>query len=288
MQLENQKYLQISIPYSYRASVIPWRARKERYQIFEGSNPYLGNLPVYTLEEAPLAFQVNYLDYKTQEYKTLPIHFLDNNLWKPATGKRYNFSVNLISDVTNFVTSAREIIGMPIDFNGRSSYYQPSDFTYRDNAEEIMTAKIKEFLKKYIVINDVIYVKTTEPRYVVTTSTYSSPSVQINSIKNYFDEIIKPITKDHYFRANDFDKAVAFTEKYIRAGFNLVTPEKSIDVLLPQAVQLNPQEDYLKDIQKESNKNIEEITHDIRTCEMQIVELKKKRQAIFDKIRGLN
>jgi len=287
MQSENRKYLNIPIPYTYRARVIPWRARKERYQIFEGANPYLGSLPVYTVEEAPLAFRVRYLDYRIDEHKTLPIRFLNNDLWKPATEKRYDLSTNLISDVTDFVNSVREIIGMPFGLTDRSPYFQPSGFTYRDNGEEIMTARIAEHLKKYIIIDSVIYVKTTEPRYVVTTSTYSTPSVQIQSVKNYFDEIVTHIKKDQYFRADDFEGAVEFTKRYTEAGFNLLRSEKNIDVLLPQAVRLDPQKDYLQDIQNELNKNLEEFNRIIETHKVQIAKLEQNRQVIVDKIEGL-
>jgi hypothetical protein len=120
-------------------------------------------------------------------------------------------------------------------------------YDYWNYSKEEITNSYIEDARGYIIIDGVVYKEIGEPRYVSMTfglgHNHGSTSIMIDNRYN------SNISKDSYFNALQREEAIKFTkERAIRRGdtnsINRIGESYNIEVLIPEAVKCNPQEEH--------------------------------------------
>jgi hypothetical protein len=279
--------MQIGIPYTFSANVIPWRARNRREMIFSSSRPLVVEIPEYTNEQAPLAFIV----HTTTGYgdERVPgevcIRFLDGKLWKPA--KKSHSGVRPPVTVEGLPNDAKSHLNMPRDWraNTPAPILLRSEFREVDNGEDLMVQKIRDYIAEFILIDGVVHIETTEPRYYV--QSYGGfgrqASVWISSTPNYEHRTGTP-NLDRYFRADDFAGAKTLFDKLVARGHEGEEPVQNIEVLLPEAVRLDPRADERVELVQRVNASVADIDQNLARLANEMAELQRRRAELLEKL----
>lgn len=176
----------------YEESYLPPRCRKLRYRECED---YIdANLAETSMENVKLAFEDN-------SYSGMgKIYYFKNKLWRRIEKNE------LIAGDTEKYKDALEVL---MYFNEHYSWYFSR--LWRDGEHpdrKHMLSVVRKEMKKYLLIDGILFVQTAEPRYVVNTFGLGHNHGGTGMFCGYFYN--PNISRNNYFSALEGDKAVAY------------------------------------------------------------------------------
>lgn len=270
-----------TIPYTYSAQVIPFKARNVRTEYFCGAQPAIVEVPECVDADAPLAFRVPVKKYG-EEATILPIRFHDGRLWKPAM--TYYSGKKAPLDLESFIGGAREACHMPDRWCFRDAPATPivrRGYRQIDGGEGEVIENIRKYAESHLVIGGVFHVPTTEPRYWVYRdhggwgANQRGRTAGIFIEKSYRSD--DPGDLDYYFAANDFAGAIDLLARMRRAGFESDENEQPrIEVLFPEAVRLDPRADA-------KAKRAENASEEIAAIEIKLGSLRDEERRLVER-----
>ena len=208
--------MKMEVKYTYSEGYLPTKRHKIlRYRDIEEVTTI--SIKEIKKEEAPIALRVHNYDGNIEDYR-----YWNNELWSIVMfqGKLY--------PIDEFLNSIKN-----------RSYYS-------ENKEEVKN-EIYEYELKYIIIDDVVYQRRGEPRYVSMTfglgRNHGGTSLMID---NYYNS---NISSKCYFNALERDKAIEFTKtraivRKDTKDVDRIGKSYNIEVLIPESIKCNPQKDH--------------------------------------------
>lgn len=212
--------MKIKVLFKYWESIIPPRCRKARYVEFDGHT-------TVTIKEI--------------SSKDAPIAIIER-----ATDSDYtDFSDNALFDEIRLYKNHL----YTKESRWRNERIQIPDFRDYYHYGHSKSDKIKGFrndASQYLIIDDIVYARIGEPRYVVMTfglgCNHGGTSLSIDYHYN------SNISKNAYFRIDQYDDAVAkATFVATRRGddkYLPIEPQYKYEILIPEAIKLNPQKEH--------------------------------------------
>lgn len=221
------KYI-ATIKERYYCVYIP-SARSQKFSFDEVQGEIKVSIPSITADEALVAFRLS--DYGHREHKQAEIRLWQGKLWKQHTD--WDRSGEKAVRVTDFGPDYLEHLLHPGLPWGHS------------RSRELCVKKYRQEAERYILIDDTIWERAGEPRYVVNTFGLGHNHGGTGLfVEEYYNE---NIPASNYFSALDGDKAVAYANKVAerRGDTNDVGKfEKMIEVLIPEAVTIRPMKEH--------------------------------------------
>jgi hypothetical protein len=216
--------MNINVKYIYEEGYLPSKRHKKlRYREVEEEMTITINES--TKENAPIAFLVHEYNDNITEYR-----LWNDKLWKKVLWhERYSGKDGLY----------------PIELFLKSIQYH-SSYMYHKDKESAKKEKY-DYILKHLIIDNIVYGLTGEPRYVSMTfglgHNHGGTSLMIDNWYN------SNISKNSYFNALERDKAIKFTrERAIKRGdtndVDRIGESYNIEVLIHEAVKCNPQKEH--------------------------------------------
>lgn len=211
----------------YEEGYIPTRCRKMRYR--ECKDFVNANLKEADFKEMQLAFKDNSFEGKGK------IYFYQNKLWRKAT-------IRDICADENYSTSLDAFIY----WREHSSEFFPRDWRDGEHPDKKhMLSVVRKETNKFLLVNGELYIKTTEPRYVVITFGLGHNHGGTGMFCEY---CYNPnISKDNYFPATQGKEAVTYANCVAqkRGDTNDIGKFKPfIDVYMPELVKVKPNKQH--------------------------------------------
>ena len=217
----------VTIKEKYYCAYIP-SARSQKYAFDEVEGEIKVNVVSLTADEAPVAFRLS--DYSHQEKNDTEIRWYQGKLWRKFIQHncdKREYEQAHVKDLPRIVSS---VFGVP---HGRA------------RSREVLMKKYREEAKRYLLIDGAVWGESGEPRYVVNTFGLGHNHGGTGLfVEEYYN---KNIAASNYFSALDGDKAVAEANRIAeRRGDteSMGTFEKMIEVLLPEAVTIQPMQEH--------------------------------------------
>ena len=230
--MQNKKeecFMKIKTKISYYEGYLPTkRHRKLRYREIEEEVELSVNK--VSEEETKTAFLVKDGSSVTE------IKLWNNELWKKVLYSEKVSGAKGLYPVEEFLKS--------INYYS-SPLYPPKDESQSDRETAILSKE--KYIQDYLLIDDEVYKKTSEPRYVVMTfglgHNHGGTSLMIDGYYN------SNISKDCYFNALERNRAIKEAkETAIKRGdtesIDSIGEYYNIEVLIPEAVKCNPQKEH--------------------------------------------
>lgn len=212
--------MKLHIKFEYQEGYLPTpRCRKLRYRNVEDITKITVN--EITEQEAPIALIVHNYDNTKKEYR-----YYNDKLWTKLYWNEKHCNKEGLMPLTEL------------------HWYIRGIYDYWNYSKEEVTESYIEDVKKYLIIDGVIYKETGEPRYVSMTfglgHNHGGTSLMIDNWYN------SNISKNSYFNALQREQAIKFTkERAIKRGdtndIDRIGKSYNIEVLIPEAVKCNPQ-----------------------------------------------
>ncbi|MDF2880044.1 MAG: hypothetical protein K0R54_601 [Clostridiaceae bacterium] len=222
--------MKIKAIYIYQEGYLPTkRCRKLRYR--EATDTIEVELKEVTAEEAPIAVEVTTPCFETGKTtkKTEEYRIFNGSFYKKAYLSEYESKQKGLYPLEKLIESFEK-------FN-----------YYSDYGKEVEQSKILKKINDYILIDNVIWVKTGEPRYCIVTFGLGRNH---GSTGFFCEHHYNPnISKNNYFNALERDKALEYgRDVAIRRG-DTESVERmgkyyDIKVLIPEAIKCNPQAEH--------------------------------------------
>jgi hypothetical protein len=215
--------MKIKVRYKYQEGYLPTpRCRKLRYRTAEDTVEI--DIKEISKEKAPVALIT--VDFRNEEVK---YRYFNDKLYTPLQWSRIHSGKKGLlpkSELHKYI-------------NGVYDY-----FNYE---KEEVADSYREDAKKYIIIDDLVYKETKEPRYVAMTfglgHNHGGTSLMLDNGYN------PNISKDRYFNALERKKAIKYTKEIAeKRGDNEsvdgIDKTYDIKVLIKEAVKCNPKKEH--------------------------------------------
>lgn len=237
----NMNTTTLFIPYDFEAQVVKPRCRKPEHIQIE-AKPLDVQIAVATKDEAPVAFQFE----TSLSGPKITQHTFQSRLYAIPT--EYRSNEPRIPSVQDLIESlshkACRYFGQVVITE--DDYRQMEFRSVVKDGQEKRIADIKQRAARFLLIDGIVYEETAEPRYFVEPYRSLNPSVSIECVTEYSS--IMPRT--HYFRADEYDKALAFAKNLMPAlgrQTRLFEPHHKIRILLPNMVRCQPADDGVEE-----------------------------------------
>ncbi len=214
----------------YEESYLPPRCRKLRYR--ECKDHINANLAEASLENVKLAFEDNSYGGKGK------IYYYKNKLWSKVKKN------SLIAG--NEAKKYKDALEVLMYLNEHCSCFFPR--LWRDGEHpdrKHMLGVVRNEMKKYLLIDGVLYEQTAEPRYVIVTFGLGHNHGGTGMFCEYFYN--SNISKDDYFSALEGDKAVAYANYVAKSRGDTNDAGKFKPFIIchmPELVKVNPNKQH--------------------------------------------
>ena len=212
----------ITINERYYCAYIP-SARSQKYSFDEVKGDIKVGIPSLTSEEAPVAFRI------TKYGETREIRWYEGKCWRKATKNDY--------------VSHGGPDGVTPDW---PDFHLNADLPHgyaRDR--KTCQKKYREAAKGYILVDGYLWHQCGEPRYVINTFGLGHNHGGTGLfVEEYYNS---NISRERYFSALDGDKAVSEANRIAERRGDTESMgrfEKMIEVLLPEAVSIQPMKEH--------------------------------------------
>jgi len=261
--------MNITVPYTFEESYLPTtRHRKLRWR--EVEKEFVVTIKEISTKDAPVAFIVT----EPHLYAPIEYRWFDNELWVPENyrdlyrSRKYHSkegcanssSSDIDTDdgnVTIYCASCDEAHQTACSHENRGFFHKsaelikcmqrcPSSCQKVKRNEQAIINSILDGAATHILIDGIMYTNIGEPRYVLMTfglgRNHGGTSLSIDNRYNV------NIGKNRYYNAFDRERAIADTIATAKGrGDNESVGRigcKTIEVLMPEAVKCNPQEEH--------------------------------------------
>lgn len=274
--------MNIEIPYNYFASVVPLRCKIERKLEFRAAEPYRVEIPHYTNEEAPIGFYV----HKNNNYD----NYIQEYVVRYHNGKHYRACAILqkhqskkisVEDIEDYLYIKKVLIKGRMT---KDKQPMPTPLLRQYEVKEIIShgeiharEALDEFFRiSFIIVDDVLHELSGEPRWIAKGGYPYERGLRIVVDCNW--DAIVPITS--HYPANNYEK-IGEDLIRLRAPDGRYYTDDTIEIVLPEAVTLNIEEEVIKSRIQDNQRRYTSLEELIKKYEKYITIYQEEKREVL-------